>query len=109
MDIQQKENYTLCIPNGDHFSIEELVQNMGQIDLNQHLILDLELIPLELVQILKFLQFARTKREHHTSFVIVLKGLDIDDIPDEINVAPTLQEALDILEMDAIERDLMDL
>ena len=40
------------------------------------------------------------------SFVVICNGIDIDDVPDEINVVPTLQEAEDVLEMEAIERDL---
>ena len=35
-----------------------------------------------------------------------IKGIDIDDIPEELSVVPTFIEALDMLEMDAIERDL---
>ena len=34
------------------------------------------------------------------------KGIDIDAISEEINIVPTINEALDILQMDAIERDL---
>ena len=40
------------------------------------------------------------------SFVIIKKGLNINDFPETLNIAPTLQEAKDILEMEAIERDL---
>jgi hypothetical protein len=52
------------------------------------------------------LDISTAHRENNTSFVIICQGIDIDDIPDEINVTPTFTEALDILEMDAIERDL---
>ena len=52
------------------------------------------------------LELSTSHRENGTSFVIVCKDIDIDEIPDEINVVPTFTEALDILEMDAIERDL---
>jgi len=38
--------------------------------------------------------------------VIISKGINIDKIPEELNVVPTFTEATDILEMDAIERDL---
>ena len=45
-------------------------------------------------------------RGNGTSFVLVCNEVDIDEVPDEICIAPTFEEALDILEMDAIERDL---
>ena len=40
------------------------------------------------------------------SFVIVVGKMSITKIPDNIATAPTLQEALDIVEMEEIERDL---
>ncbi|HAT63224.1 MAG TPA: ribonuclease Z, partial [Flavobacteriaceae bacterium] len=39
-------------------------------------------------------------------FVIVNNAINPDDIPDEMIVVPTLQEAADIIEMEEIERDL---
>ena len=53
-----------------------------------------------------FLNIASTKKENSTSFVIIVRSLDIDALPEEINVVPTLQEAEDILEMENIEREL---
>ena len=40
------------------------------------------------------------------SFVIVVNDINIDELPEELNTAPTVQEALDIIEMENIERDL---
>ena len=53
-----------------------------------------------------FLNIASAKKENGTSFVVIIKSLDIDALPAEINVVPTLQEADDILEMENIERAL---
>ena len=53
-----------------------------------------------------FLELSSQHRENGTSFVLICKGIDIDEIPEEISVVPTITEAVDILEMDAIERDL---
>ena len=52
------------------------------------------------------MDISTSRKENGTSFVLICKGIDIDEIPDEINVVPTFEEAVDILEMDAIERDL---
>ena len=40
------------------------------------------------------------------SFVVVVGTMSVSKIPDDIATAPTLQEALDIVEMEKIERDL---
>ena len=55
---------------------------------------------------LLFLNIAVQKKENGTSFVIVNTEINIDSFPENLNIAPTLQEAEDILEMEAIERDL---
>lgn len=73
----------------------------------QHLIIDFsEKINTEIKEILLFLKLSAQHRKNGTSFVLVCEGISIDDLPDELNVVPTFNEALDILEMDAIERDL---
>jgi len=56
--------------------------------------------------ILLFLQYSKGHRNNGMSFVIVIDGIDIDDIPDEIIIVPTLVEAHHIIEMENIERDL---
>ena len=45
-------------------------------------------------------------RSDKKSFVIVSAQVDLDQMPDELVVVPTLQEAYDIIEMEDIERDL---
>jgi hypothetical protein len=61
---------------------------------------------LQIEDILEFLQLSNQHRNNNYSFVIVASKLDLDDIPDELVVVPTLQEAHDIIEMEEIERDL---
>lgn len=74
---------------------------------NQHLIIDIsENINTKIEDLLLFLKLSASHKANGTSFVIVCKGIDIDDIPEELSVVPTFIEALDMLEMDAIERDL---
>lgn len=72
-----------------------------------HLVIDLlEVTPLALEDLLLLLKLSTYHRSTKHSFVIVSTAIDIDDIPDELVVVPTLQEAADIIEMEAIERDL---
>jgi hypothetical protein len=56
--------------------------------------------------IVEFLQLSNMHREANHSFVIVSDAVDLETIPDEIILVPTLQEAYDIIEMEDIERDL---
>lgn len=61
---------------------------------------------LELPHLLLFLKTSNLHRKTRQSFVIVNDAVDIDDVPFEMVVVPTLQEAADIIEMEEIERDL---
>ncbi|MFC4721870.1 ribonuclease Z [Geojedonia litorea] len=61
-------------------------------------------IPVE--QIVEFLQISNTHRKSKHSFVIVTDQVNLDEMPDEIVVVPTMQEAYDIIEMEEMERDL---
>ena len=56
--------------------------------------------------ILEFLDLSNTHRNNGKSFVLVTEALSYDDIPDEISLVPSLQEARDVIEMEEIERDL---
>ena len=56
--------------------------------------------------LLLFLDIAIQKKGNGTSFVILNPEIDVDDFPENLNIVPTLQEAEDIIEMEAIEREL---
>lgn len=56
--------------------------------------------------VLEFLDFSNTHRKAKKSFVLVTDRVSFDEVPDEICVVPTIQEARDIIEMEEIERDL---
>ncbi len=56
--------------------------------------------------LLEFLNLSNTHRARKKSFVLVTREVPYDEIPDEICVVPTLQEARDVIEMEEIERDL---
>lgn len=56
--------------------------------------------------ILEFLQLSNQHRNSGKSFVLVTDKVSYEEVPDEICLVPTLQEAQDIIEMEEIERDL---
>lgn len=56
--------------------------------------------------VLEFLVISEKHRKSKKSFVLVTDKVTYDVVPESICVAPTLQEAKDIIEMEEIERDL---
>ena len=56
--------------------------------------------------IVEFLEISKQHRHAKRSFVIVTDKVNLDEVPDELVVAPTLKEAYDIIEMEEMERDL---
>lgn len=74
---------------------------------DQNLVLDIsEDKSVTLENVLSFLSLSNKHRKAKKSFVIVVKDFDFNEVPDEMNVVPTVQEAHDIIEMEEIERDL---
>ena len=74
---------------------------------DQNLVLDIsEDKNITLENVLAFLSLSNKHRKAKKSFVIVVKDFDFNEVPDEMNVVPTVQEAHDIIEMEEIERDL---
>ncbi|WP_194849959.1 ribonuclease Z [Nonlabens antarcticus] len=61
---------------------------------------------MSLQDLLCFLTLSNTHRALKKSLVIVTSAISPDDIPDELLVVPTIQEAEDIIDMEEIERDL---
>ncbi|RKR08098.1 hypothetical protein CLV91_2868 [Maribacter vaceletii] len=56
--------------------------------------------------VLEFLHLSNNHRALKKSFVLVTNKVSYDDVPEELCVVPTIQEAKDIIEMEEIERDL---
>lgn len=56
--------------------------------------------------ILEFLDLSDRHRSSRKSFVLVTDRVSYEEVPDEICLVPTIQEAKDIIEMEEIERDL---
>jgi hypothetical protein len=61
---------------------------------------------LVLDDVLQFLLISTKHRSKKCSFVIVTDKFNLNDVPDELVIVPTIQEALDIIEMEEMERDL---
>jgi len=108
MQIDKKDTYTGIITDENSFSefynsflIEEKKLQKDNIILQIS-----DKINTTNKDFLLFLDIAEQKKENGTSFVVVKSKIDVDDFPDNFNIVPTLQEAEDVIEMEAIERDL---
>ena len=74
---------------------------------NDHIIVNLfSFAKLTANDVLEFLQISNAHRSLRKSFVLVTDKVTFDEIPEEICLVPTIQEAKDIIEMEEIERDL---
>ncbi len=111
MRIEKKDHTTVFSwEKGDPRGIDfkNLIKGHYKYVLSQNIIVDLSLrYPLYANQLLEFSELSSYhKSEANKSFVLVTGNLSIDDLPDEISVTPTLDEALDLVEMEEFERDL---
>ncbi|WP_299520821.1 ribonuclease Z [Winogradskyella sp.] len=108
MIIDRDENITIIAQ--EKASVKTLINNIEQSYdkfKNYHLIVRLSSLEKILLEdIIEFLRLSNNHRSAKKSFVVVSDKVDLDEMPDEIVVVPTLQEAYDIIEMEEIERDL---
>lgn len=74
---------------------------------NENLVIDLlGFTTLTPYNVVAFLEISKRHIKNGKSFILVSEKVSYDDVPEEINLVPTLQEARDIVEMEEIERDL---
>ena len=108
MEISSPKEYTHIISTENSFEEFHIAFTSKSLHkASNHKIVQLsENLNTTIINLSLFLNVANEHRNSGISFVIVCNGIDIDEIPDEINVVPTIIEAEDILEMEAIERDL---
>ena len=107
--IFDKEGNTTIISQ-ENTSLETLIEQVKEAYPNikqDHIVLNLfSLGKLSTAQLLEFLDISNKHRASKKSFVLVSDQVSYEEIPDELCVVPTLQEAHDIIEMEEIERDL---
>jgi hypothetical protein len=109
MRIENKDSYVILADEQDDIVdfasfLEYQIPNKYK---GQNVVLDLlDYKTLSLPELLLFLKVSNLHRKTNYSFVIINNTINPDDIPAEMVVVPTLQEGEDIIEMEAIERDL---
>lgn len=111
MKISQHHNTTVFSwddsdPTGIDFI--KLIQAQFKKMHHNNIVIDLSAIKsLKLKHVLEFSELNTYNKEQVLkSFVVVVGTMSVSQLPGDIATAPTLQEALDIIEMEEIERDL---
>ncbi|MBT8205761.1 MAG: ribonuclease Z [Eudoraea sp.] len=107
--IFDKEGNTTIVFQ-ENIALEKFLENLNNAYhkiKDDHLIINLFSFSfLNANDLLEFLHLSNTHRGSKKSFVLVTKKVPYDEVPDEICVVPSIQEARDIIEMEEIERDL---
>ena len=108
MLIEKKENYKLIYSDENSFSkfYSSFLKKEKEFDKENLIVQISNEINITKEDFLLFLSIAKQKKENSTSLVIVYKDINIDDFPEDFNIVPTLVEAEDIIQMEAIEREL---
>jgi hypothetical protein len=108
MISEQNDNYTLL--KDEHDDIEGFASFLERIyDQFKEKNLIIDLLKYEdatLKNLLCYLNLSNKHRASKQSFVIVNIALPIEEIPDELLVVPTITEAVDVINLEDMERDL---
>ncbi|MCG9972007.1 ribonuclease Z [Christiangramia crocea] len=108
MKTARKENFLLIENDADSLTdfSSELTKHHDDIKNENVVVYLLDHKDIEANSLLGFLEISNFHRSHNKSFVIVNDSVGIDELPDELVVVPSLQEAEDMVQMDEIQRDL---
>lgn len=104
MKVSEKNQYTLI--KLQESSLIEFKKRFDEINSNHIIVILSKDFNMNEKNISFFLEVTKIQKTNNKSFVVVKNGIDIDKISELLNITPTLVEAEDILEMEAIERDL---
>lgn len=108
MKVTKKENYVILEDEKNDVKAFASFLNSAYSGFKKdNLVIDiLKYGQLNLDELLAFLALSDKHRKAKKSFVIVNDTINIDPIPDELTVVPTLREAEDVIQLEEIERDL---
>lgn len=108
MKVTEREGYKIF--EDEKNDVSEFASFLESIHLNfnnDNVVIDiLKYGDLNLEELLKFLELSNKHRKGKRSFIVANDAINIDKVPEELIVVPTLQEAEDIIKMEEIERDL---
>ena len=103
-----KQKYNVYLPKDD-LQLIDFFQRIAKKRPVKHYIIRVKNVYISLLELISILNNNKeniTKFRKNKSLVLWLES-DFDQIPDFIPVAPTEEEALDIIDFEEIEKDLM--
>ncbi len=108
MISKEKETYVLLKDERDDIQkFAQFLEGIFDQFANKNVVVDLlQYETATLPDLLSYLKLSNQHRADKNSFIIVNNALSSDEIPPELLVVPTLQEAEDVIQMEEIERDL---
>jgi len=108
MQISKKENFLLIENENNSLTDFSSKLTKGHNDIKtENVVVDLRSFNnITSGELLAFMELSNLHRAENKSFVLVSAGVGIDELPEELVVVPSLQEAEDMIQMDEIQRDL---
>lgn len=108
MKVTEKEGYKIFADEKNDVSeFASFLKSIHHNFKNENIVVDiLKYGELRFDELLNFLELSNEHRQGKRSFVIANDTINIDKVPEELVVVPTLKEAEDIIQMEEIERDL---
>ncbi|WP_029038662.1 hypothetical protein [Salinimicrobium xinjiangense] len=108
MKVKEEEGYKILTDEKDDVEdFASFLRSQHNAFKNDNVVIDIiKYGELSLEELLSFLDLSNEHRKGKRSFVIVNDAINIEKIPEELIVVPTLMEAGDVIQMEEIERDL---
>jgi predicted helicase len=108
MKITHKDNYSILTPEKEDIAefVKYLTENHSDFEKDNVVIDIIKYDALSQQELLLFLEVSKMHRSQKKSFVIVNDSINLEGIPEELILAPTLLEAGDIIGMEELEREL---
>ena len=107
MSWEIQDSFALFTPNeADHGFVVTEIKKEEEAWSGKHIILNLLHLRCSLENLEAFEEFIELHREKGKSFIVVHDQYSYDELPENLPVVPTVQEAHDLIQMEEIERDL---
>ena len=108
MKITHNDNYIILTPEKEDIAefVKYLTKNHSDFKKDNVVIDIIKYDALSQKELLLFLEISNMHRSLKRSFVIVNSSINLEGIPEELILAPTLLEAGDIIGMEELEREL---
>lgn len=108
MEITRKENYIIVEDQDSDIATfaTKLSKSHTEFEGDNVIVNVLDKGNLEAQDLLVFLEVSDIHRKNKRSFVIASNPLEVENLPEDLIIAPSLREAEDIINMEELEREL---